>query len=503
MSNDAGLSCTLRFADSTTMEIVREVVMQSEYERVRKIQIEVESDGIAVKYLQSAVDIFLEPRCWWIFHREGHTTPSSAEKKLYFNVLLRVDPSWESPLRRLSAIQFPRDVSACAEAALSVGHMVNSGWGSHLSYYSTEILNHPWNIFTIWDSNSNLATESVAYASASLCPLTVNKRECAFLPTSNCSLPAEFANTKGEFSTDRSDKIWGNQLMVFYSSASESAKALTREAAEQSGHSPRGSYQLALSQTDISHASYALRSTQFMDTDGFVCERTAQASALPSASAIAMMFAYILRPNARYRSLIHQRVLQFHEAFPHVDMNHCVAVHVRRGDRVRSAVNMTNYCDGMTRKEVNGEWICTNRHKSLVDCQAVADYGCFTAHPFGSLTLADYLRRVRMLMDTRDVFVLTDDEDWIREQIGRVENEAWKVGYVAAKKDGRGTSEAVATSNGVDFLASLRLASMCRGFVGHWGSGVSQLVYFYMCFQHGNTMAECPRAVDIGNRKSS
>jgi hypothetical protein len=38
-------------------------------------------------------------------------------------------------------------------------------------------------------------------------------------------------------------------------------------------------------------------------------------------------------------------------------------------------------------------------------------------NPFGSLTLQDYLDKAWMLRQTRNIFVMTDDGDWLRAEL--------------------------------------------------------------------------------------
>lgn len=51
--------------------------------------------------------------------------------------------------------------------------------------------NHQYSIFSIYSSRTNSPDESTPYVSADMCPSTVNKWLCAFLPPTNCSYPDE------------------------------------------------------------------------------------------------------------------------------------------------------------------------------------------------------------------------------------------------------------------------------------------------------------------------
>ena len=153
----------------------------------------------------------------------------------------------------------------------------------------------------------------------------------------------------------------------------------------------------------------------------------------------------------------------------------CVAIHIRRGDRIVEGVDMRKYC-----RDHKGE-------------QVVEDLGCRGVNPFGALSLNDYLERSYKLLPTRNVFVMTDDGAWLKQQKTLLPAEAgWNIYELPAPK------ERYSSANGLEFFTSVALARKCNALVGNFMSGVSMLVHEAMCVHHANKVGECPPVVDIG-----
>lgn len=81
--------------------------------------------------------------------------------------------------------------------------------------YGAEFAEKPWLIFNIWDSLSNDPSEGVAYSSAHTCPGLVNKRLCAFLPLTNCTMPQVITGAN-----PGQRLIWPDGDFAYYTNAS-------------------------------------------------------------------------------------------------------------------------------------------------------------------------------------------------------------------------------------------------------------------------------------------
>lgn len=132
--------------------------------------------------------------------------------------------------------------------------------------------------------------------------------------------------------------------------------------------------------------------------------------------------------------------------------------------------------------------------------------GCFSGLPFGAATLEHYINASKVVLPSnRNLFVLTDDEPWLKPELERYrarvlmgsipKHEAFNI---IAYPAGEGHREASSDAT-VDFWASIKLAQQCQGFVGHFSSTATLLVFRSMCYRHGNhNFLSCPPAFDIG-----
>jgi hypothetical protein len=174
----------------------------------------------------------------------------------------------------------------------------------------------------------------------------------------------------------------------------------------------------------------------------------------------------------------------------------CVTIHIRRGDRAKGITDMNEFCRSIRRIEGDK----CERDGKEISCGSVSDLGCFSLHPFGGVSLQDYLDRASKLRNVKTAFVLTDDGPWLEEQKKNHIEPGWNIYTIPARGDSRKHDSPHATENGVDFFASMALARQCSAFVGHWGSGVTHVTFHNMCYQHAGHIGMCPPACDIGNK---
>lgn len=471
-----------------------------------------------------ALDMFLTPRPWWVITKEiygdrksalhsidppsgssteagagvgaGTDTKTGGGQRIHIS-LLRFSQRHEPHLRFLASVQYPPTASICAKTPLHVGHMVNSGWGSHLNAYSGIMADGKYQITEIYDSNTNLPNEGVAYASASTCPHLINKRHCAFLPLTNCTLPDLITKSKG--GVDYKEKVFPSDFMYF---SEASPNGVVVRDGNKHVSEPKNEYHEELKkkyeQPGLLSKPFVLN--EFLDgnTPGVPTKNKVQGHCQnsPYTNVVLPGHGLIWRPNALYRSLIAKRIAAEKNLRPWPPGSQCVAMHIRRGDRTYSQINMREFCANHTRigtgmDNCRNKW--TNEKHS---CDDLGDKGCFTRHPFGALTLQEYLDKSWQLLQTRNVFIMTDDGEWLKREKEKVSSE-WKIFTLSAALNSRAHDSKEATNNGVDFLASIELVRNCQAFVGHWGSGVSHLGFHAMCFHHGAKTGVCPPACDF------
>ena len=252
----------------------------------------------------------------------------------------------------------------------------------------------------------------------------------------------------------------------------------------------------------------------------------------------AFMYAFLLRKSALYRSRV-AKILHTFRNPPAGERRlnasaSCVAVHLRRGDRivhVPKNTNFTEYCYNTTHNLP-----CNGGH-----CDP--DAGCGDdprQPPFAAITLRHVLDKVPMLVGSgiRNVFVASDDSSWVEQQIREVRatDPSWNVFTLSAPKSKSSNSSSNSNSGGdkdkskdkgktVDpylgdqepydgyfymrshggtasgsyLMASMELVTQCEGFIGHMGCGGTMLHYQYMCIQHAGTRGVCPPIYDLRN----
>ena len=511
---------------------------------IRRIHIiTTETDPLAI---HTALDVFLETRPWWIIRKDviqglehevsgggggagaGGSNASAestlptflpvgggggvgagpgghASHKFSHVFLQRYEAKMETHLHQIAAVQYP-PAQECATSRMRLSHTVNSGWGSASAFYGIFVSDYPWAVFAPWESNTNRASESIMYASASMCPTVVNKWTCAFLPATNCSFPD--AVTKCGLDGQPACN-WDGDLL--YSSATPEGKRAAEEDKKKWGVPGSG----VSDGKGGSHSPYHSQINSWYaphQPDSFISEEPVLDQAkkqVPMRAAdkwlVAKVFGQLWRPNAVYRVLIAQRIKQMwkdmwekHQLPPLSEEKPCTAIHIRRGDR---SMNL----EGPEMRKWCQQWLpfkswdnCTSNVDGHTQaCQGLSDLGCFGKNPFGALLLQDYLDAAWSLQETRNVFVLTDASSWLEQQRALIGKE-WNVYSIASagSKD-RDSNSQRATMNGVEFHASLRVAQMCSSFVGHWGSGVTHMVRNAMCWRHGNTLASCPKIIDL------
>lgn len=212
------------------------------------------------------------------------------------------------------------------------------------------------------------------------------------------------------------------------------------------------------------------------------------------------------RWNSLFRDLIKRRIEYLHHFSPfsfHSELS--VAIHIRRGDRIRIGNNNNPSIQEVREFCLNYtfiDWQTPVRHKLnpsiTVNAGTYQDLGCLGSNPFGGLYLQDYLDKVSLLVNTKNVFIMTDDGEWLNDQMKLVSKE-WKILTIPGRINSRGIN-VNSTKNGVDFFTSIAISRKCSGFIGHWGSSVSVMIYNAMCYMYKNYTGICPPGYDFSNQ---
>lgn len=320
----------------------------------------------------SILDDFLVPRPWWILAKEhyyGHHNPLASH---FF--LLRQGPLYEPILRYRSALQFPPE-TICNITRLRVGHCdVGNGYGTLAIIFTLELNYHQDSVIDLYDSMYNEPDEWYPYASPEECPNLINKRLCAYLPITNCTLPNEL---KFQFNGSSFQQHFGGDWYLLFTNASAEGMKYSNSQDEMY-RIPNNEYQLKMKQlyddkpphfaAGPFYNGYKLRPP--MDEPGSYQYR-------PNPSEIVPALSLFFRNNAHYRMMIQNKIHEVkskNSVSLHRKMQ-CTAIHIRRGDRVNHQVNMTEYCNDVIRTRVDNTDTCTSKSGEFRDCHSLLDWG--------------------------------------------------------------------------------------------------------------------------------
>lgn len=451
-------------------------------------------EDLSGKAVGSIVDSFLKSHPWWVIVKDylQHNSPSLS--------LLRFFAAWEPFLRVLTKIQFPPE-STCDTTPMMIGHMINSGWGSAGYMYNYRRFEHIWAVFTVYYSDHHLTEEFTHFSDANTCPTVVNKFQCIFLELTNCSLPT--------FVTTCETCLLNQEFLYSSSSSSRGYQVIHQNHIESLGTAAINVYQEGLVMPNCPR----LRHNRFINAVGKDSVFLMECHDVLFVHGVLYRLSYLYRTEVTTHILKMRATNQIPFAIGTDTTESCVAFHMRRGDRTLSGVDMKEYCYIQTKNHTITLDDCLNS-LDTINCAGLEDYGCFSTHSFGEVTIDMLVRRaVDLVPDVKHYFIMTDDasgkihseiHSWKSEhtsEIPGLDGGKAQFSVLAAHPHARVSSlypEENHLANGVNFWASIEIARQCTAFVGHFGSSISIMVYQAMCHHHRGVTGQCPLAADIG-----
>jgi hypothetical protein len=247
---------------------------------------------------------------------------------------------------------------------------------------------------------------------------------------------------------------------------------------------------------------------------------------------------FILRKSYFFRAKIDSVLANFRsKSKPHFSKSsRCVAVHVRRGDRImrlegtsdaENSRYILDFCKNAS-KEIH-ERFCVYPNgdaRSGENCDGV-DLGCFS-FPFQQVTLLDVVQNLRetdgeILRYIDEMVVMTDDPVWLQQQVLDLEqtHPHWHVHAIeepsidlpsdVQRKIKKLPGEPYAgyhklrtfaeTESGIFLFAQLELMTQCEGLFAHFDSQFAEFILQAMCIAHGPLGArksnQCPPTFDF------
>eukprot|EP01038_Epipyxis_sp_PR26KG_P013039 gene13039-17475_t len=453
----------------------------------------------------SRLDDILESRPWWQILIE----PQASSKRGHGIITLeRYNHEWENHFKYLSGIQYPSSEN-CAKSTMVVSrnNCIHPGWGTVTIYFFMVRRSVPYAIFYPYYPELKEEHKINAFMRPSDCNGT-NLWACAFLKSSNCSIPKVIVDCKKKECVEQESKHF-MYSMVFQSATTEGALIDTSRMSEHEARKKVGelpfSHQKEFKTTQAPPFKYEL------PYDRSILKYYTQ----KDSTFETFLYRFLLRPTYFYRSKMNKLIQSFRESMspPLYPSSSCTTVHIRRGDRVLYGINMSQWCHNVTH-----HGLCQSEDKNQLNkCgdNDGGDFGCKTV-PFGSITIDDIVSKVPLLLgpgpQKRNIIIFSDDPVWVEEQIKnyKIIHPEWTLYSFSSLKyssdviDHKSSSVEIAkkgyyklryaaeTDSGVYFHASLKLAQQCDAMIGHIGSAVTQMFHAVMCIQHGHKKGVCP-----------
>eukprot|EP01041_Mallomonas_annulata_P001910 gene1910-3698_t len=452
---------SLHVRDYTPDKLISSLV-EEDREQSENIIVEIEHTTLATsESIGRALDKFLGPHPWWYVKKEpfkwDHTNNTLEI------VLGRFDKKWDPIFQQISATQYP---ISCNQSLLRLE--VTGGFdsfGNKFFNYISAKNQAPWGVFVPFVSGI-----SQSFLDDKSCSSHIkNKFDCAFIPTTNCTLP--------------DDLIVRKKLVNTYSNAG------------QYGTPVNGTYFHALNA--IFHNKERPKGSNiFGSRHGGMFTKQHLRSVNTSSSPYNILFGYgfLYRPNHHFRSLIAHIIQEWKKKLdlPFPTNGDCVAVRIRRGDRTVGDQDAYEWC---RQHVIHPNGSCLNDQTGKIDknpeCVHFYDMGCQTEIPFGAVTLEQTLNATRAISQSKNVLVGCDDAEWLRNQIKITQTDLNIFPFTAPPNHRR------STNGGAHYMAAIELASQCSSLVGHTGSAVTKFFYDIMCVRHAGHMGLCPPLYDL------
>jgi hypothetical protein len=469
--------------------------------------------------LENLIDKMLIPRPWWRIHDE-HATEI---------ILHRIARELEPQIRFLTSISFPSS-ETCAVTPILIGRYdcIHPGWGAVLGMYDITMKQFPNLILQPYVSRSNNPNENTAFITGKDCLNQTNKWLCAFLPSTNCTLPSIVTDCNSTNCIPADNY----QFTTFFSHANRTGTIVD---IKNSPTEVRLKYQ-----TDLHSTKQKLLSHIRKPTNRLILpyDQTIYTSRWPliEPSYSPTIHYFLLRYNSFYRKQMMKYLKHFFDmtipSFKSTDT--CTAIHFRRGDRATAMDHhdIREICYNATHEPK----LCLDQSQHLHPCGSAVDYGCYGV-PFGLINFNRTVSHIESLIGPnvhhtssphsptsshhnsttkQNVLLLSDDHEWLVTEVqqlkltnpilsakynfhipspdmlnqpfpstkNRPHDQAYQA-YISMRSNS-------GTQSGVYFHSSIKLIQQCHSFIGHMGSSVTRLFYKMMCHTHSGLEGYCP-----------
>ncbi len=427
-------------------------------------------------------------------YEEMHSVPTES-----LILLQRVHPEFETELKFMIQRHFPPE-EECKKRIMEVSNEDGDTWGNRLYNLGMRSIHHPTSVFAIYSTRTGLAVSESPFAASDECNDLVNKWECLFLTTTNCTLPKLISECP-------EGKCVHNDV-AYFSSATADGQLISDEEArkrfEEMQHNNAPYYRFNSKLIDYpGHTNIMMELT---NASSITPELTRNAPFECEVDSLKYIFGIYTRFDSDFRMEIQNLIddFRYHQAPLFTPNMSCTAIHIRKDDRTLKDKDMVEWCLNHTKLNDEGtEYVHTGRNKyenGDISLGEWHDMGCSMILPYGAASLLHFINASEIISpQEKNLFIMTDDKEWLKQEMehfNRIKHtdprlNQFNIFTFPAREKHRTQHDSIVSA---EFWASMAVASQCSSLVGYvHASAAANIIYKYMCFYHDSKFLACPK----------
>ena len=364
--------------DVITTEALISIFESTENSKLKYLVVDTYQNMKEFYYFSNFVDGALLSRPWISIKKFVYKLNIEHHVILHHIIFEKLFGKIEKAMRLVGENNYPASQEICATRPLYIVDVDGDTWGNRAYNIGGRVQRRDKFVKFLSITGSN-----TPYASKEECTNKVNKYECIFLPSTNCTIPESFYREKrGEF---------------FYTKAAPDGVFIAKDKLatyEQKELKNFKSFGISGDMENTKHVLFSIESKHhYLNTKVPVdimeaTTTTGKAGATFSTVGLKYVFGYVHRPNTEFRLKIQHYVDKFRTSTHPIFMSNssCVFAHIRKDDRALPHVEMAEWCYNHTRKKKTGggyEWygkrdFFPNSPEDNLSYGAWMDKGCQT-----------------------------------------------------------------------------------------------------------------------------
>lgn len=427
-------------------------------------------------------------------YEEMHTVPTQS-----MILLQRVHPELETELKFMIQRHFPPE-EECKKRIMEVSNEDGDTWGNRLYNLGMRSIHYPMSVFTIHSTRTGLVASESPFAASDECVDLVNKWECLFLTTTNCTLP--------KLISECPDRKCVHTDVAYFSSASADGKLISDEEARKmftDMESKKFPY-YRFNDKMIEYPGHTNVAFELTDPYTITPETTRTSPFECNVDTTKYIFGIYTRFDSDFRMEIQNLVddFRYNQEPKFTPSMSCTAIHIRKDDRVLKDTDMIEWCLNHTKLSSDGSGYThtgLNRFGSgEISLGEWHDMGCSMVMPYGAASLMHFINASLIIEpEEKNLFIMTDDKEWLKHEMAhfhhikhtdaRLRN--LNIFTFPAREKHRTQHDSIVSA---EFWASMAIATQCSSLVGYvHASAAANIIYRYMCFYHNFKFLACPK----------